>query len=272
MPFHFIRILSARWRFAGYKPRALTIFGLAKWFFQFPASHRSSLVPFLKYVRFVSEKNVRKTLVELNDRLVRRLEEGGIDRRHIIYVQMHDPGSSSTVILNMLRDAAQLQKVGSRLLDWQNVKHLSEVTNSLEQGAIVYVDDFAGSGAQFCEVRDFVSQQIVGLTFAEFALMPCVCEEARDKMQERGVECLAGTVHMKTDRPLHPESSLLKEKEKAQLIELSNMVDPRYGLGFRHLATMVILYSNCPDTVPSVLRGSEGQTPYSGIFPRPTDL
>jgi hypothetical protein len=172
----------------------------------------------------------------------------------------------------MLRDAAQLQKSGAQLLDWQNVARLSEVTNKLQEGAIVYVDDFAGSGTQFCEVRDFVSQQIVGRNFAEFALMPCVCEEALMKIQDRGVECLSGLIHLKNERPLHPDCSLLNPRDKQKLLELSDMINPYSGLGFRHLATMVVLYSNTPDTVPLILRGNEGQKPFCGILPRTTDL
>ena len=38
------------------------------------------------------------------------------------------------------------------------------------------------------------------------------------------------------------------------------------------MAAMVILYRNAPDNVPVLLRGSGGQAPYIGIFPRTTDM
>ena len=44
------------------------------------------------------------------------------------------------------------------------------------------------------------------------------------------------------------------------------------GLGYNQLATMVILYRNSPNTVPSVFRGSSNQAPFAGLFPSWKDL
>ncbi len=35
---------------------------------------------------------------------------------------------------------------------------------------------------------------------------------------------------------------------------------------------MVVLYRNAPNSVPALLRGSQNQVPFAGIFPRTTDM
>src|SRR5579872_5766395 len=46
----------------------------------------------------------------------------------------------------------------------------------------------------------------------------------------------------------------------------------RFGLGFGGLASVVVMYHNCPNNVPLILRGSLGQRTFRGILPRSSDL
>jgi hypothetical protein len=65
---------------------------------------------------------------------------------------------------------------------------------------------------------------------------------------------------------------VLKPEEKQRLVTLSAQIDGGDGLGYGQLANMVIPYLNAPDSTPPILRGSDNQHPYFGIFPRTTDL
>jgi hypothetical protein len=174
-------------------------------------------------------------------------------------------------MLNMLRDRGRLERKGFHFIDWNNVKGFSDATSELEQGAIVYVDDFSGSGHQFCHVRNYLSQYIVG-TFAEFFLLPCICEEALAQLDEQGVQPVAQMRLLKIDRPLHPDSTILKSTTKNRLTEICCQIDKNGALGYRGLATMVVFYRNSPNSVPVIFRGCVGQKPWIGIFPRTTDL
>ena len=66
---------------------------------------------------------------------------------------------------------------------------IDKKTNELEEGAIVYVDDFAGTGRQFCTTRDNVKENIVG-SFVEFLLVPVICEEALYELGKRDIEAM----------------------------------------------------------------------------------
>ena len=73
-------------------------------------------------------------------------------------------------------------------------------------------------------------------------------------------------------KPNYRRRVLFDEADKERLELMCRGVSPRFALGYRGLATMVVLYRNAPNTVPAILRGSLNQTPFSGIFPRTTDL
>jgi hypothetical protein len=111
----------------------------------------------LEKVAYFSEAQVKKFLVDQNNALMSRLEADGLLPNKFIYVQVDEAGSSSPVMLNLLRDSAGLQQRGCHLLDSRDISSLISLTNSLGEGAIIYVDDFLGSGMQFCQSRDFTA-------------------------------------------------------------------------------------------------------------------
>ena len=220
---------------------------------------------------YISESKTREVLVEQNAALMKRLLDAGLPPTKLIYVSVHDAGSSSGVMLNLLRDAAGLEQRGCRFVDARDSLRLNKTMNEVGVGALIYVDDFVGTGNQFCEERDLAAKYFIG-TFSEFLLAPIICEEAYYKISIRGIEAFTGHVHSKAERPLHANSSVLAKNEKERLELVCKSVNGKCALGYRKLATMVVLYRNAPNTIPAVLRGSPNQTPFAGIFARTTDL
>jgi hypothetical protein len=265
------RFIRIYYRFAGYKPQPVTLTRIAIWVNQFEERDRKIILQLLDQVKFISEKDTEKILVDLNRLLLDRLEKANISLKKVIYIQIHDPGSSSGVILNMLRDGARLERKGCYFIDSKNVRELFEITSKLGEGAIIYVDDFAASGDQFSGVRQHLAEYIVG-NFSEFFLLPGICEEAYYQLGKLGVEAVARIVHSKAERPLHPNSSLLDKATKERLIHLCNQIDKKGALGYKELATMVVFYRNTPTTAPVIIRGCVKQNPWVGILPRTTDL
>jgi hypothetical protein len=64
----------------------------------------------------------------------------------------------------------------------------------------------------------------------------------------------------------------MQDESRQRLITLCKRIRPKIGLGYENLATMVVLYRNAPNSIPAVLRGSDKQTPFYGLFPRFKDL
>jgi hypothetical protein len=254
-----------------YKPQPVTYNSLNKWIEQFEKDDRKHLRSLLKHVIYLDESETKKRLVNQNIVLHEKMEKSGIKSANIIYVQIDEAGSSSPLMLNMLKEAAFLERRGCKFIDNKDLLGLNQITNKLGQGAIVYIDDFVGTGTQFCGSRDFLIQHVVG-TFSEFLITPCICEEAIYELGKRGVESLSQHVHTKAERPLHANCTHLKRSIKTRLIELAMRIDPNWGLGYKNLASMVVLYRNAPNGVPLLLRGSLGQNPYKGILPRTQDF
>lgn len=261
----------AKIRFPGFVPQPITLRSVNNWLSQFGDSKHKLLFTLLWHVQFVGREATRTALSTLNRGLLEHLAQAGIPPNRVVYIQTDEAGSSSPVMLNMLRDADRLQSLGCTLIDSKNEAKLLEVTYAMEEGAIVYVDDFAGSAKQFCESRDFVAQQIVG-KFVEFLLVPYICEEALDKLERRGIEYRALQVHRKTERFLHPASKTSPGPIRGEITRLSAQVDKIQALGYKNLGTMIVFAHNCPNTTPAILRGNRRQYPFVGILPGIRDL
>jgi len=259
-------------RLRDYRPKKVTIRSINKWLSQFPKSDRKALIGLLNRVRYFSEPETERALVELNRRLLDRLAGSGISIDRVVYVQVDEAGSSSGVMLNMLRDAARLEGQGCRFLDSKDIPGLRRATEELGEGAIIYVDDFAGTGKQFSKSWQFVRQYVVG-NFSEFFLLPCICEEAKDLLELQGVEPVAQHIHTIAERPLHDRCTVLHPDIKKRLRDLcAEISEKSHGLGYKRLATMVVIYTNAPNHTPLVLRGNPSQNKYIGVIPRTTDL
>jgi hypothetical protein len=263
--------LRAALRYRDYRPRPLTWLAAKRWALQFEKDDRRLAERLLDNVIYISESRTREILLHQNAALTKRLVAAGLTPKQLIYVQVHDAGSSSPVMLNLLRDAAGLERMGCKFLDAHDSMRLIKTMNEIGEGALIYVDDFLGTGNQFCAERDSVAKIMVG-TFSEFVLAPSICEEAIYEISKRGVEAFTGHVHSKAERPLHANSPLFQQAEKDRMELICKGINKSGALGYRGLATMVVLYRNAPNTVPAVFRGSLNQTPFKGIFPRTTDL
>ncbi len=261
----------AAWRFRDYKPSPVTFGRIKKWIEQFPARDRKAAAILMEKVIYLSEKTTRSILVQQNQALMDRLASAGLTPDRLVYVQVHEAGSSSPVMLNLLRDAAGLDRLGCHFIYAHDSFKLNKITNQVGEGALIYIDDFVGTGNQFCKERQFAVQSVVG-TFSEFLLVPCICEEGIYNIAKEGVEAFAGHLHSKAERPLHDNSHLMTRAEKQRMREICNGISSRMGLGYKQLATMVILYRNAPNTAPAVFRGSPNQAPFAGLFPRWKDL
>ena len=224
----FIFSIQAAWWFRGYKPQPISILATARWIKQFDRKNRKLAIRLLQNVIYLPEKQTRKILVDQNAALVKRLNAAGLPSKNLIYVQIDDAGSSSPVMLNILRDAAQLERSGCRFVDAHDSLRLNEIMNEIGEGALIYVDDFVGTGNQFCKERDFVARHFVG-TFSEFLLVPSICEEATYELGKRGIEAFAGHVHSKAERPLHPNSSIFSQAEKDEISEVCRSINRRFG-------------------------------------------
>src|SRR5205809_5140630 len=112
-----IQSVKAALRFHDYKPKPLSWLSASRWINQFEKRDRTLAQQLLDRVIYLSESHTKRILVEQNAALMRRLKAAGLPPKKLIYVQVHDAGSSSPVMLNLLRDAANLERLGCKFVD-----------------------------------------------------------------------------------------------------------------------------------------------------------
>ncbi len=257
--------------FRDYEPQKVTLLRSIKWVNQFPTDLRFGIFSLLAKVIYISKDQTQDYLKKLNSTLVKRLKSQGIDIDSIVYISIDDAGSSSHTMLSMLRDSVNLTRAGAKLINSSDVRKLTKLTSELSNGAIIYIDDFSGSGRQFSRNHKDVSQWILG-DFPEYLLVPVICQEAFEVANQLGVEPVVGMIHNQFERPLHPYSPELSDNIKTSLYDIFQSELGNRGLGFGELATMVVFYRNSPNSMPLIFRGTIGQERYKGIFPRYDDL
>lgn len=265
--------MKAAIRLRGYQPKAITPFSTIRWAQQFPPSYRTDLVRLVANITFISESDTIRWLLKLNKKILHALKTDGVSVHNVIYITTATAGSSSSVMLDLLRTRANLERAGAKFFHYGEGEKIQKQTIRLRRGAIVYVDDFAGSGNQFANSRSQVAQYIAG-AFSEFLLVPCVCEEAKAKCIEIGIDVKSGIIHKRNQRPFLRDSNYLSPELRESLVELSRQ---QFGhrkpiLGYRDLATNVVFYRSAPNTTPLIFRGNLGQDPICGIVPRFDDL
>jgi hypothetical protein len=270
-----LQYLRVLWKiffdFQDYKHRKVNLISVLQWVLQFKPSARKYIFLLLDYIIYFSEKETVQSLIKLNQEILQNLEKDGIGLDKIIYVASDTAGSSSHIMLGLLRDKENLERKGATLIGSRDAQLIQEKTSKIGNGAIIYVDDFSGTGKQFTRNRAWSAQFIIG-SFSEFFLAPVICEEAYKKIDEVGVAPITGYMHTVSERPLHNDTKLLPDEIKKILVSTCRDIENANGLGFKKLATMVIFYRNSPNSTPLLFRGNLKQDPYWGIFPRSDDL
>lgn len=272
-PFLFYKILKFVYSVKDYAHKKIDFKAVLKWLNQFPETERFEILDLLFHIRYYPEKEVKEILCKHNEKVLNKLHLDGVSDDHIIYMTIGDPGSSTHIMLNLLRDGANLERRKVHLKDSKDIIELAKLTNELGNGAIIYIDDFAGTGNQFINSREYITKNVPLLNqFSEFFLVPCICEEALKVISKASVEVVSNNIHAKNDRLLHPDSILLDKDIKSRIVKICSEIDKRAPLGYKGLASMVVFFRNSPNGLPLIFRGNLEQNPKSGIFPRSTDL
>jgi hypothetical protein len=266
-------LLKMRIRFHSYLPKKVTPRSVWLWLRQFSQEERAALCKAAEHLLYVPEKVFIEQMVEQNKALLNKLKGSGVPLSKIIYVSVGEAGSSSHAVLNVIRDRCQLQSLGCKFADGRSYDALSQLTGELGSGVIIYVDDFAGTGDQFCNEQEQLGSYILG-NFSQYFLMHTVCKEALFKIDGNGVVPWQHSIHAKRDRPLHENSTILNVEERNCLIQLCHKISKGKpgSLGDGDLAVSIVFYRNIPTNAPRIFQGDTHQKKFHGLVPRTTDL
>lgn len=268
-----IRCYIEQIRFRGYIPKPITKDVIWQWLNHFEPQHQDLAFKLLKKIKYFSQNEMERSFIAHNTRLLGQLNALGIPDKNIIYVSLDDAGSSSDKMIIMLKERVRLEKRIKKFIHAHDIHELAATISKLENGAIIYVDDFAGTGKQFLKSRNFIAKNVPLLNlFSEYLLVHCMCDEAYKNISPLGIDIRWANYHSYIDRPLHPNSTLITEKDKEIMMKYCRAVSPSSPLGYGDMAAMVTYYRNSPNNMPSIFRGKENQQEWMGILPRLTDV
>src|SRR5258707_8267528 len=106
-----LQALKAAFLYRDYKPQPVTFGSVRKWVRQFKKPDQKHVCLLLDRVIYLSEETTKQILIEQNTALVKRLLAAGLKLKQLIYVTVDEPGSSSGVMLSILRDHAGLEQM-----------------------------------------------------------------------------------------------------------------------------------------------------------------
>jgi hypothetical protein len=115
-----VSCLTLLYRFRGYEPQAITPATLYRWLRQFNRVDRPTALLLLKHVNYFNKQRVINVLLDQNAALHEKLATEGITPDRMVYVHIDEPGSSSSLMLNLLRNRANLERLACKFIDASN--------------------------------------------------------------------------------------------------------------------------------------------------------
>jgi hypothetical protein len=240
-----------RRRCASFKGRGIKPDLLVAWFARFSAKDHRVARRFLAAIRFFNASVIHNTLVRESNRVMERLEQAGVAPREILVVQVDAVGSSAARAVTTFRRNARAGKECNYCMA-EDVVGMLDLTATQKIRAVVYVDDYIGTGAQLEEARTCVTSAI-GVSVPEYVISVIILEEAKLAL-DRECTIRHGYIHLRSERPLLPECKAFTQAARQTLTGVSAGFDAGLVLGFGGCASMVVLADDVPDNAPALLR------------------
>jgi hypothetical protein len=254
-------------RFATYQPRAVTRAGVIRWLGQFTEADYPLAFRLLNAIDFYDLARVQALMRELH-RAVTDLANGHSCRR-IMFLPLGRPGDSGQVMMANYRNVNRLDR--SRITERVDLpKLVFEAAKQKQRLALVFLDDFVGSGRQVCNYWNEMLSQLVGPGPLTILAAPVVTHDGANRIQNNTPIAVVGAHYVPpaavlsaTDRFSDGE----KNKLKSYCQRAGNM-----PLGFFDMGLLLAFTHGAPNNTLAAIRGSKRQTPWFGILPRYEDL
>ena len=255
-----------------YQPQAVDLVRIRRWVRQFDAADYDLAIRVVENVVFYDLTRLQRLLRTLH-REIRTLlaEEGYRQLENLIFVPIGVTAESGQVIAAMYRNINRLQQSNARfaqVVELQGVLYNAQTAG--EKVALVFLDDFIGTGLTVTDFWKDVLSQHVYPTQPMFLGTAVACQDGINKIEaETPLRVIA--VHLVQNMHLLPHSDRFSAPEKQQIELYCRQVgNPPLGIG--GLGLMLAFAHGCPNNVLAILRGSKAQRHWKGILPRFDDL
>jgi len=256
--------------FTDYSPVSVDRSRVLAWLDQFPTDHWSLVLRLAQAIRYYGVGRVRELTRTLHGLLLQQLSDDGVKLRDVFFVGLGRSGESGQHVATFYRNANQLRARQQQFLA------LSELPSALnakkDNAAVVFLDDFVGTGSQMTQHWENTLSQLVPEYLHLYLSIVAACDE--------------GIAHIQAHTPLttlyvHPlgpncrlrdaRNNTFTKQEKAIIsnycAKIGNM-----PMGYGRLGLTVSFAYATPNNSISLIRGSRRQRPWTGLLPGWVDL
>lgn len=281
--------LLASWDSNYYRGKQITSDTIRSWLAQFGAlREQRAMFTVLTGMKFYSDGFVRHKIREGHEsrvvpNLVRTIKKGQQKRDDILVSYFVGVGKSGADLARMyatdcgilLENVVERGKLGKQL----------RKTNNLN--AIVFVDDFIGTGTQLSRELKILDNEIGDVVLEKSIRVVCMIVAATSEGYSEvertlgnlrnNIELFVGEIVNEEDMCFHPESNIFASKEER---EYARLVAKNYGeqlsrthpLGFKDQGLTVVFETSCPNNSLPILwhesSSDEGGVNWSPLFKR----
>jgi hypothetical protein len=233
---------------------------ITRWIAHFEDADHPLAIKILREIKYYRSENIRamvRSLVQLSC-----IHFRAVDPNRILFIPIGEPFEGSSVIARALRDELQGE---------ERIKRLSDLER-LTQGtfdAIVFLDDFSGTGSQLEEWWENV-EPIVLPRNVPFAIALLVMNHRARRKIEQFTNVLCVDELDVSHNILSPLSGKFTQIEKDKITEYCRRTgcEKAYLQGFGRCGLLLAFKHQCPDNSLPILWYDEGDTSWEPLFRR----
>lgn len=259
-------------RFVAYQPRSVSMENLRRWLRSFDPKDYNIALRLLEAVEYYDHARIDELLRALHKQVRSRLSADGFNAlRTNVFVAMGKAGESGVEVQRRYRNANGVAKTSALLAYVQDIPQLLyETSKEGRKCALVFLDDFIGSGDQIKTYWETTLSQLIPLGQPLYLATMVATPNGLDVVtQNTPFEVI--TVHHVLPRYMLPTCGLFSGAERDVIRDYSRKMG-NTALGFGGLELMIAFAHDTPDNTLSMLRGGDNQKRWPGILPRYDDL
>jgi len=257
-------------RFGDYQPlRGGSRERFVAWLGQFSAQHRDLAVKLADKIEYYSTHRITENAIALRKLIDQEIKAAQLAPSCVLYVPAGRSAESGGEVLRRYRNANRLH---SRRDQFVEVHQLTEALFAISNPGVCFFDDFIGTGKQISDYwRDILSQIVPDYVPLYLAVLAGFDDgirkvEASTPLRVITVHTLDGHHQL-----LGGANMAFNSSQKTTLRKYCE----EWGnnpLGFGEIGALISFAHGTPNNAPSVIRGSEKQTPKRGLLPGWEDL
>lgn len=259
-------------RLGSYQPQTVDRDRLRVWLRQVESQDYDLLLRILETLDFYDLPRLQILLRTLHKTIRTQTISDGFRRmENLVFAPMGETAESGQEIIKRYRDVNRIGSTKAKLAQVVELQQiLYEANKAGEKLAVVFLDDFIGTGKQVTDYWKQVLSQYIRPTQPMYVGTVVACDIGKEKV-EAETPLRVMVVHRIQNRHLFEPTDRFTQEEKNRIRGYCERVgNPPLGIG--DLGVMVSFAHGCPNNTLSIIRGSKRQKHWKGILPRFGDL